>query len=886
MSNSNNAGNNEVTKKYTDKFNIFLEQFRTTGKQIHFTHVSLGGLLFPGKFNIPDKKNRSKLVKHLARAIQNNIIFSMAEMPLEYGPPLIDMDFKFPEDQVQETFGNVHIYSMDLIKQIIEYYQSALSEYLDLDDDKLDCFLFEKSKGKVKNGEYKDGVHIIFPYICINSKLRQLVYNKVKNLAVSNECFDIYSNPDSVLDDAVVNTNAWMMYGCSKPNNEPYILTHIYGKNNVEKNISTLGPTENIIKMLQISDNKKWDEQTSSKLKEGLENSNIDEEYENLGLNKTVVTKHVYDIPTADNLENIEKAMILVDLLNKKRCDDRTSWINVGWALHNTDPSLLDTWVQFSKQSKKFKEGECETEWDRMRNDGLTIRSLCLWAKEDSPVKFAKFQKESINKLLIKNDLNNTYMVAKALQYQYMGRFVCTDTSRDGSWYEFKNHRWRKCQSGGSLIVLMSSEFANIYSDKASEVSIASQSAEGSEKKVMLQQVELFNKIAQKLMDISFKKKIIEESKNLFLDDMFLDKLDENYNLIGFENGVYDLKAKKFRAGHPDDYISLSTKNKFHNWSDKNPYSKPIKNFFEQVLVNENVRKFFLQRISTCMSGENREEKFYFCTGSGSNGKSLTFQLVSDALGEYYLSCPITIITKKRNASNAASPELARLKGARAGIFQEPGHQEEINIGIFKELTGNDKIMVRGLYKEPIEIKPQTKYWCCCNDLPAITSDDGGTWRRVMVVDFSSKFVDSPTKSNEFKIDTKLKNKIKNWAPAFASYLIHIYNTEYNVPNKSSEPEEVKISTGKYRQNQDIIREFFDNCLEKTSDENDKLKKTEISKMFNEWFKSDYDGITKPKRSKIWDFLEEELEQKYTQSGYKFIKFKNTTDSDVDSEED
>jgi P4 family phage/plasmid primase-like protien len=432
----------------------------------------------------------------------------------------------------------------------------------------------------------------------------------------------------------------------------------------------------------------------------------------------------------------------------------------------------------------------------------------------------------------------------------------------------------------------MSSEFANVYSNMVMDLTAQSQTADIGDKKAILHQIELYNKICQKLMDITFKKKILEEAKHLFLDSTFINRLDENYTLIGFENGVYDLKQKKFRKGHPDDYISLSTKNKYNKWSDKNPYANQIKGFFSQVLTNENVKNFFLQRLSSCISGENKEEKFYFCTGSGSNGKSLTFQLVSDALGDYYISCPITIITRKRNASNQASPELARMKGPRAGVFQEPGHQEEINVGIFKELTGNDKIMVRGLFKDPHEIKPQTKYWCCCNDLPAITSDDGGTWRRVLVVDFSSKFVDEPKKQNEFKIDIKLKEKIKNWGPAFASYLIHIYNTQYNIAGNTLEPKEVKISTDKYRQNQDIIRDYFDSCLEKTTDKEDRITKRNLAPKFREWFKIEHEGSTMPSNIKLYEFIDNEIEQKYT-NGWKCLKFKNEeSDEDQDSDEE
>ena len=42
------------------------------------------------------------------------------------------------------------------------------------------------------------------------------------------------------------------------------------------------------------------------------------------------------------------------------------------------------------------------------------------------------------------------------------------------------------------------------------------------------------------------------------------------------------------------------------------------------------------------------------------------------AIGEYGFKFPITLITQKRASSGAANPEVARTKGRRFGIFQEP----------------------------------------------------------------------------------------------------------------------------------------------------------------------------------------------------------------------
>ena len=218
------------------------------------------------------------------------------------------------------------------------------------------------------------------------------------------------------------------------------------------------------------------------------------------------------------------------------------------------------------------------------------------------------------------------------------------------------------------------------------------------------------------------------------------------------------------------------------------------------------------------------------------------------------------------------------MKGPRAGVFQEPGTEEELNVGIFKELSGNDRFMVRGLYKEPIEVKPQVKYWLTCNDLPKVTSDDGGTWRRIRVIDFASKFVDDPDPENpnQFKIDMTLKEQISVWAPYFASYLIDRYVNEYNTKDKIKEPVEVMVSTNKYRQEQDTLREYYESNIEDSTKEKDSIMKRDLFNNFKLWFKDVHDGEQVPKAKKLYEFMEKTIKKEYKRDGYIGIKFKKT----------
>ena len=186
-------------------------------------------------------------------------------------------------------------------------------------------------------------------------------------------------------------------------------------------------------------------------------------------------------------------------------------------------------------------------------------------------------------------------------------------------------------------------------------------------------------------------------------------------------------------------------------------------------------------------------------------------------MGDYACNLPIALLTQKRKASGAASPEMAITRGKRLAVMQEPDVNETLNIGQMKEITGNDKITARGLYKEPFEFTPQFKLVCMCNDLPNIPSNDDGTWRRLEVVDFIARFVDDEKDIDEEKNrhlkDKSIKNKIPMWVIPFYAILLP-YWRDYDA-NGINIPDEVKSKTNEYRNNNDLVGQWIDqNCEE------------------------------------------------------------------------
>ena len=64
--------------------------------------------------------------------------------------------------------------------------------------------------------------------------------------------------------------------------------------------------------------------------------------------------------------------------------DDHDIWIAIGQSLHSLDDSLLDDWDEWSRQSGKYRKGECKKRWRSFDKGGArTLGSLFHHAKEN-----------------------------------------------------------------------------------------------------------------------------------------------------------------------------------------------------------------------------------------------------------------------------------------------------------------------------------------------------------------------------------------------------------------------------------------------------------------------------------------------------------------------
>lgn len=854
----------------------FLMKYRVEKGEEH-THTSIGKPA--GLYNIPiDQKDR--LIELLNDAIfHQHVSVHLTEKPEQHTIIKIDLDFKFPLEQ------NERKYTLDHVRGMVDLYHKAIRTYLDVSDEQLKAFIFERDAPYKDRGNTKDGVHIMYPHIVCDAEIQLLMRDYV--LLHSQPILSSIETKNSVediVDKAVICSNNWLMYGCCKLVSKPYKLTHILDHEFNDLNIKKYDD-KGLIKLLSIRDH----DITQSIPIKTEHKYLLDKKKPVVRPKKTVkVTKltSVMRGPFQDDL-NLTEIRELAKLLDPSRADVYKTWIEVGLCLRNIDPSLLDSWIDFSRHSSKFKDGECEEKWNTFESsdDGLGIGSLRRWAKLDNPKEYAQFTRNSISKDILKSQSQTTQDVARVVYNMYKGEYVCVSLKHN-IWYEFKNHRWDAIDSGVSLKKKIGNEVVNEYLRLITYYNQAAYEQQDEQKDQYLQKAKNLTDVTYKLRDYTFKEKILKECQTMFYDGQFLTNLDANPDLIGFENGIYDLKSGEFRDGRPEDCVSLSTGNDYNEFAQDDENIISIYQFLTQVFPDDEVMNYVLILLSSFLEGRNPNEKFHIWTGVGGNGKSKLLELFELAFGKYTAKIPVTVLTQKtRSSSSAANPEVSRLVGKRTVSTQEPEENERFNVGIMKDWTGGDRITCRPLYGEQFDFKPQFKMIFCCNHLPSLPPDDEGTWRRVSVIEFKSRFVDRPDPTNkyEFKKDTYLTEKLYQWKEAFMYILIE----HYKLYKKHGlvEPQAVKDSTREYKQTNDIYQDFVNDCLAK--DEQGSAKLEDTYKRFRDWWKESYSGKT-PSRKDMKGCLEKKI-GKYLPSakggwrGYRII-LASETQSDGDEE--
>lgn len=815
----------------------------------------------------------------------------IAENPQDYYPVIADIDIKLEESLVDpfivEKFkarnGNIieHLYEEKHIIQTIEIIQNILREVLDeKDPNLLICAVLEKNIYKIEKGGvnyYKNGFHLHFPYVFLTKREHEKFVNvRIRETLKNFEVFSDIGYEDSArVFDSIAN-KSWLMYGCrkNKVNDKPYVLTSIYDgslhKISLEEAFKYYDIFDKHNILIHVCGKERFYlPRILSIVPYGRSICHISRSVEeSLYLAKQSNRKKRNSIYKSNIEEDINLAEKLISLLLPFRSEDHDEWMRIGWILYNISEGAqegLDLWISFSSKSCiNFDEDECYKRWDNMALGDYTIGSLKYIAKEDNPSGYRDLIAEVSKKYLMSDGTHTD--IAKLMFSLFGNEFICSSISNK-VWYQFINHYWQEVEDGVTLRLRIPNEIGPMYGKIGQEAYTRANcevNKNNNDVKNDRKKADYVQRIVQNLNTTPFIKNIMTAACDIFYYDKFRTKLNTDPYLFGFRNGVYDLKKNVFRIGKPDDYMTRHTSINYREYSYQDKEVLEVLEFLEKIFPDTTVRTFFLDQMSDVFVGGNFQKVAVFWTGDGDNGKSITMLLIEHMLGDYAIKFNTTVITGKKVGNGQADPELSRAGDAvRLAVLEEPDNTEKINIGTFKKLTGNDKILARDLFesgKNMREIVPMFKFIFIANGLPEIPGSDQAFWNRVLVCPFESNFVkqgchcpktyEEQLRKKIFPQDPNIQYKLKKMAPALAWLLLE-HRKKIQGQTRII-PEKVKLATDTYKRRNDMYRQYIEDRITVADNQ---LKMDQIYEEFRVWYRSSFSGNNCPDKNVVKEYF-------------------------------
>ncbi|MBB3996894.1 phage/plasmid primase, P4 family [Aureimonas pseudogalii] len=238
----------------------------------------------------------------------------------------------------------------------------------------------------------------------------------------------------------------------------------------------------------------------------------------------------------------------------------------------------------------------------------------------------------------------------------------------------------------------------------------------------------------------------------------------------------------------------------------------PTFHTFMQTVQPAIQQRSYLQRhAGYCLTKLTSEQMIGFWYGIGANGKSTYADLISAILSDLAVTLSIDTFTgdAKRDGASA-TPDLVRLNGANLCIASEGDEGVSVKEGLIKTLTGGDRLPVRKMREEFVEIRVQAKFVIIGNHKPRIKNDDDGIWRRL-------HFVEWPVQIPEADRDKHLTRKLLLERDGVLAWMI-AGALEFLTLGGLEPPDSVRAAVQEHREESDSMGAYIRGACEVTGE--------------------------------------------------------------------
>ena len=208
------------------------------------THTGYGNedTALNGRFHVPIAQ-REQLHVLLSEAIyvQKQSV-TIVERPDVVGPIRIDLDIKYTTTHNNTNPSDERVYGGCVLDTLLGALCSSINQCIVLGDDRKQrlLYVFEKPAPTLVRTnddgekEWKDGLHIMMPNVittpAVQHVIRRTVLNDLRDTVqhMRGGGFNVTNTAEDIYDEAVIERNGWLLYGCRKANKPAYELSSVW----------------------------------------------------------------------------------------------------------------------------------------------------------------------------------------------------------------------------------------------------------------------------------------------------------------------------------------------------------------------------------------------------------------------------------------------------------------------------------------------------------------------------------------------------------------------------------------------------------------------------------------------------------------------------------
>ncbi len=285
---------------------------------------------------------------------------------------------------------------------------------------------------------------------------------------------------------------------------------------------------------------------------------------------------------------------------------------------------------------------------------------------------------------------------------------------------------------------------------------------------------------------------------------IMIKELDANHWLLNVNNGTIDLRTGELKSHDRADLITEILPIDYDPAATGAEWGTFLCKIFND---NADLIAYIQRAMGYSITGDQSEQVFFFCYGSGFNGKSTLLNACRLVMGNYAQQVPPTAFMVDKTKRGGPDEAIASLRNKRLVCSTELEDGQRISVSLVKRMTGGEPLWCEHKFERGYNFQPTHKLWLSGNHEPVITDTTNSIWYRLKKIPFTTEIPEADRRKGYAEY------LAAEYGPAILAWLVSGC-VEWRQAGDLREPEAVKQAVAEYRDQQDILHDYLlERCI-------------------------------------------------------------------------